>query len=74
KEHPIKQMVNMGLKVTVNDDDPQTSQITLQGEYEIANDLLDKATTRKNLLINSLEASFVSDTIKKVLLKKIHEM
>lgn len=51
--HPFKQMMDAGLKVTLNTDDPSISQITLSDEYQLAcsefglahSDLLDMVFT-----------------------------
>lgn len=40
EEHPIRQMVDAGLRVTVNSDDPPMFGTTLNREYEVAAELL----------------------------------
>ncbi|NQS92263.1 MAG: adenosine deaminase [Chloroflexi bacterium] len=40
KEHPIRQMIKEGLKVTINTDDPSISRINLSSEYQAVNKVL----------------------------------
>ena len=40
EEHPIKRMLDAGLNVTINSDDPGISNITLSDEYRLACDVL----------------------------------
>lgn len=71
EEHPLKEMVEEGLLVTINDDDPETSQISLRNEYDLALKLLENKLSRKQLLENALRASFVEEKVKNHLLTVI---
>ncbi len=60
EEHPIRQMVDAGLLVTVNSDDPPMFGTDLNTEYAVAARLLglDEAGVAA-LARNSVEASFL---------------
>jgi aminodeoxyfutalosine deaminase len=62
EDHPIKQMWDAGVVVTVNSDDPPMFGTTLNREYEIAADLLrlDEADVAA-LAKNAIRASFLDD-------------
>ncbi len=68
ENHPIKQMYDAGVLVTVNSDDPPMFNTTLNREYEIAADLLalDEAGITA-LAKNAIRASFLPDADKAVL-------
>jgi aminodeoxyfutalosine deaminase len=68
EEHPIKQMYDAGVLVTVNSDDPPMFNTTLNREYEIAADLLalDKAEVTA-LAKNAVRASFLPEPDKAAL-------
>ena len=72
EEHPIKQMYDAGVLVTVNSDDPPMFGTTLNREYEIAADLLglDEAGVAA-LAKNAVHASFLSDADKAALVAEI---
>jgi aminodeoxyfutalosine deaminase len=71
-EHPIRQMVDAGVLVTVNSDDPPMFGTTLNREYEIAADLLDLDEAGIAALAkNAVQASFMSDPEKKALAAEI---
>jgi aminodeoxyfutalosine deaminase len=60
EEHPIKQMYDAGVLVTVNSDDPPMFNTTLNREYEIAADLLALDETGITALAkNAVRASFL---------------
>jgi len=62
EDHPIKQMYDAGVVVTVNSDDPPMFGTTLSREYEIAADLLDLDETGvADLARNAVRASFLDD-------------
>lgn len=64
-EHPLPQMVQAGLMVTINSDDPPMFSTELNREYEIAADLLGlDATGVAALAGNAVDASFAPTEIK----------
>ena len=40
KEHPLKQLFDLGVKVTINSDDPEVLETNLNNEYRIAHEVL----------------------------------
>jgi aminodeoxyfutalosine deaminase len=61
-EHPIKQMYDAGVFVTINSDDPPMFGTTLTREYEIAAALLDLDEAGvADLATNTVRASFLPD-------------
>ena len=72
EEHPIKQMYDAGVLVTVNSDDPPMFNTSLNREYEIAADLLAlDAAGVGGLAKNAVHASFMPDADKAVLAAEI---
>ena len=72
EDHPIRQMVDAGLVVTVNSDDPPMFGTDLNREYEIAAGLLglDEAGVAE-LARNAVRSSFLEDGGKTRLLGEI---
>ncbi len=67
-EHPIKQMYDAGVLVTVNSDDPPMFNTTLNHEYEIAADLLGLDEPGVTALAkNAVRASFLPESDKAAL-------
>ena len=65
ENHPIKQMYDAGVLVTVNSDDPPMFNTSLNREYEIAADLLAlDAAGVAGLAKNAVQASFMPDADK----------
>ncbi|WP_082119389.1 adenosine deaminase [Saccharothrix sp. ST-888] len=63
EEHPIRQMVDAGLVVTVNSDDPPMFGTDLNTEYAVAARLLDLDETGVAALArNAVEASFLDES------------
>ena len=61
-EHPLPQMINAGLKVTVNTDDPSVSRITLAHEYQrIGKELKVPLNTLKKCVINAAQSAFLPE-------------
>ncbi|AUA10915.1 adenosine deaminase [Streptomyces sp. SID8382] len=59
-EHPLKQMVEAGVFVTINSDDPPMFGTDLNTEYQVAAQLLDlDAASVAALAKNAVEASFL---------------
>ena len=72
ENHPIKQLHDAGLIVTVNSDDPPMFGTTLNREYEIAAQLLDLDETGIAALAgNAVRASYLDEGAKTVLLGQI---
>ncbi len=71
-EHPLKQLYDAGVLVTINSDDPPMFGTTLNREYEIAADLLglDEGGIA-DLAKNAVYASFLDDSARRVLLDEI---
>jgi adenosine deaminase len=40
EEHPLKQLFDLGVKVTINSDDPEVLETNLNNEYRIAHEIL----------------------------------
>ena len=72
ENHPIKQLYDAGVLVTVNSDDPPMFGTTLTREYEIAADLLGlDAAGVAGLATNAVRASFLPDEEKAALAGEI---
>ena len=72
ENHPIKQMYDAGVLVTVNSDDPPMFNTTLNREYEIAADLLGlDAAGVASLAKNAVRASFMPEADKAALAAEI---
>ena len=71
-EHPIRQMYDAGVVVTVNSDDPPMFGTSLNREYEIAAGLLglDRAGVA-DLARNAVHASYAPEDVKQRLLAEI---
>jgi adenosine deaminase len=41
EEHPLKKLFNLGVRVTINSDDPEVLDTNLNNEYRIAHEILD---------------------------------
>lgn len=66
EEHPLKQLFDRGVKVTINSDDPEVLETNLNNEYRIAHEILgmsmdDIATCNRY----AYEASFIPEVEKK---------
>ncbi len=72
EEHPVKQMYDAGVLVTIGSDDPPMFNTTLNREYEIAAELLDLDQRGiAELAKNSVTASFLSEADKAALAAEI---
>jgi adenosine deaminase len=61
-EHPLMRMVEAGLDITVNTDDPSVSRITLSHEYQhVCQDLKLPISDLKNSIIKAAQASFLKN-------------
>jgi len=74
EKHPLPRMLEKGLKVTVNTDDPSVSRITLSNEFQSIHEKLNiSMDVLKQSVITSAEASFLPDAEKADLVKKLKE-
>ena len=72
--HPIRQMFDAGVLVTVNSDDPPMFGTTLNREFEIAAELLDLDERGiAKLAKNAVQASFLPDADKAALAAEIDD-
>jgi adenosine deaminase len=66
EEHPLKKLFDLGVKVTINSDDPEVLETNLNNEYRIAHEVLgmslDEIATCNRY---AFEASFISEAAKK---------
>jgi len=70
EEHPLKKLFDLGVRVTINSDDPEVLDTNLNNEYRIAHKILGmsiKDIERCNAF--ALEASFLPEPVKDNLLK-----
>jgi len=75
EQHPVRQLFDAGLLVTLNTDDPAMFHTSLTREYELAQDVFGFTDEHiRELARNSLEASFLPAEKKIVLLRKFDEV
>jgi len=74
EEHPLKEMMDRGIKVTVNSDDPAYFGGYLNDNFIAVADALQLSKEEiVQLVKNSFDASFISDGEKRTFLKKVEE-
>jgi len=72
--HPLMQMLEAGLNVTINTDDPSISRITLSHEYYTAcEDLKMSQNTLKQRIVAAAKASFIEENEKEKLVKQLEK-
>lgn len=72
--HPLMKMLDSGLNVTINTDDPSISRITLSHEYYTAcDDLRMPQTTLKQRIVAAAQAGFIGETEKGKLVKQLEK-
>ncbi len=73
-EHPIKQMFDKGLNVTLNSDDPSIFSVDIVDEYE---NIYEHCGFTVNQIIklvkNGLDSTFLSDNFKRVYWEEVHK-
>jgi len=71
-KHPLKNMLQQGLNVTLNTDDPGISQITLSHEYRLACEVLDlPRETLKERILAAARAAFMPDEARASLVSRL---
>ncbi len=74
EDHPLKEMLDRGIKVTVNSDDPAYfGGYVNENYFAVADALFLSREELVQLAKNSFEASFITDGEKKNFLKKVEE-
>ena len=71
EEHPLKKLFDLGVKVTINSDDPEVLETNLNNEYRIAHDVLGMSLSDiYQCNRNAYEASFIPEGEKKKIWEK----
>ena len=66
EEHPLKKLFDLGVKVTINSDDPEVLETNLNNEYRIAHEVLGMSLSDiYQCNRNAYEASFIPEDEKK---------
>ena len=74
KDHPLKKMLDLGLKATVNSDDPAYFGGYMNENFTAVTTALDLSQTELiTITRNSIEASFLNDDQKSVLNQKLND-
>jgi adenosine deaminase len=72
--HPLMRMIEEGLNVTINTDDPSISRITLSHEYHTAcEDLRMTQTTLRQRIVAAAKACFLPENEKEELATKLYK-
>jgi len=72
EKHPLPRMLDAGLNVTINTDDPSVSRITLSHEYRVATTELGVSVdVLKQRILASAQASFLPEKDKNELIKSV---
>ena len=73
-EHPLPRMIEAGLNVTVNTDDPSVSRITLSHEYQhIGENMNVSFEVLRDSVFKAAQASFLRDAEKKDLVESLRQ-
>ena len=74
EEHPLKKLFDLGVKVTINSDDPEVLETNLNNEYRIAHEVLGMSMDEIALCNRyAYEASFIPEEEKKKVWGKIFQ-
>lgn len=73
-DHPLKKMIDAGLNVTINTDDPSISNITLSHEYKVAVEKLGlPMQTVQGCIIAAAQSSFLVEPEKQKLVDQLNK-
>jgi adenosine deaminase len=71
EEHPLKQLFDLGVRVTINSDDPEVLETNLNNEYRIAHEILGMSLDEiAECNRYAVQASFLPEAQKKAVLRK----
>ena len=66
QEHPLKRLFDLGVKITINSDDPEVLETNLNNEYRIAHEILGMSMDEiADCNRNAYEASFIPEAGKR---------
>jgi adenosine deaminase len=71
EEHPLKQLYDLGVKTTINSDDPEVLETNLNNEYRITREIL--GMSLEDIAVcnrYAVEASFLPEETKRMVMKK----
>ena len=72
QEFPLRKFLEKGVKVTINTDNTTVSQTNIENEFQLLRDKINLTKIEeKNLLLNSANAAFVSETKREEIISKI---
>ena len=73
-DHPLRQMMDLGLVTTLNTDDPEVSAITLTNEYTAAAEQLGLSLAEiKQLVLNAAQHALLPPAARAALVADIHQ-
>ena len=72
ENHPVKNLFDQGVKITVNSDDTPFFNATIQGEYKVMEDLGLNEKELISLTYNAISSSFCEQEVKEKLLSKLN--
>lgn len=73
-DHPITQMLSLGLNATINTDDPSISQLKLSDEYRLACEVLGMSINNlQDRVLAAAQAAFLPEVEKNLLIETLHE-
>jgi len=71
ESHPLKKLFDLGVRVTINSDDPEVLNTNVNNEYRIAHEVLGMSLEDINTCNRfAFEASFIEDRVKQVIWDK----
>lgn len=74
EDHPLKRLFDLGVRVTINSDDPEVLDTNLNNEYRIAHEILGMSMQDINTCNRfALQASFLPEVEKQQLKKDVPE-
>jgi len=72
EHHPIRQLFDQGIRVSLGDDDPTTSGITLSSEYALLADIFHFTDTEiTKVVLTGAQAAFLSKSEKNALISQL---
>ncbi len=71
EEHPLKKLFDLGVRVTINSDDPEVLETNVNNEYRIAHEILGMSMDEIAVCNRfAYEASFIPETVKQKIWRK----